>query len=75
MMNHRFVVDMSAGLAERLETASADPSEQLQAAFELAFGRAANESERAVGVKLINDHGLKVVCRALLNANELIYVE
>jgi hypothetical protein len=75
MMNHQFVVDMSAALAARLKAGSSDPGEQVQLAFELAFGRAADDVERTAGEHLIEEHGLKSFCRAVLNANELIYVE
>jgi len=75
MMNHQFVGDMAAALATRIKGLSAEPSRQLQSGFQLAFGRDATDAERAAGFRLINEHGLHAFCRALLNANELIYVE
>lgn len=73
MMNHRFSLDMAAALAERLQRESSnDAAAQVKRAFALAFSRepAPDELARAVGV--IEQHGLRTFCRALLNTSELI---
>jgi len=76
MMNHTFTIDMASALAERLraEAGAEDPLAQVRHAFELAFYRAPNNTEAEAAVALIEAHGLTAFCRALLNANELIYV-
>ena len=76
LMNHSFTVDMAHALAERLrENADAnDPDAQVRQAFELAFLRTPSETEAAAAVQLIHAHGLEAFCRALFNANELMYV-
>jgi hypothetical protein len=79
MMNHRFSLDMAAALAERLhdETAAADvgladiPAE-VRRAFALAFSRAPEPDELARAVSVVEQHGLRTFCRALLNTSELI---
>jgi hypothetical protein len=43
-------------------------------AFQLAFGRDPSDAERSAATKLIAEHGLPALCRALLNANEFVYV-
>jgi hypothetical protein len=76
MMNHAFGLDMARALADRLRReAGAEPSAQVRRAFALAFGRPPSEAERGRAVSLIARHGLLPFCRALLNANELIYLE
>jgi cytochrome c553 len=74
MMNHRFVIDMAAALAERIAQESNDPDEQITRAFQLAFLRNPDEQELAATRALIDDHGTAAFCRALFNSNEFIYV-
>ena len=48
---------------------------QIAAAFSVAFQRQPSEAEVAAAVGLIQSHGLNAFSRALLNANELIFIE
>ncbi len=74
LLNHQFTIDMASALAERL--ASADtPSAQVDQAFRLAFQRRPDAQEQAQAQHLIQTHGLAAFCRALLNTNELIYLD
>lgn len=75
MLNHRFAVDMAEAFAERLRHECGLPAAQVQRAFRLAFGRDPDQAERLAGERLVEDHGLATLCRALLNTNELIHVE
>ena len=43
-------------------------------AFWLAFGRAPDDDELAAAVTLVAQQGLPVFCRAMLNANEFLYL-
>jgi Protein of unknown function (DUF1553)/Protein of unknown function (DUF1549)/Planctomycete cytochrome C len=76
MLNHAFSVDTARAFADRLRrevgTLSADQSRR---AFAVAFGRAATDDEVADACRLIDRHGLPAFCRAILNANELIYLD
>jgi hypothetical protein len=76
MMNHSFTLDMAGFLAKRLEEdcPPADRRAQVSRAFVLSFGRPATSAEISASVMLIEQHGLKAFCRAILNSNELIYV-
>jgi hypothetical protein len=57
--------------SERLEKEAArDVRAQVIRAFALAFQREPGREELAAAVKLVREQGLKVFCRALLNANE-----
>lgn len=75
MLNHQFSLDMGAAFAARLQQRAGQPSEQVQQAWLLAFGRSPTNAEAAAGINLIKRHGLPAFCRAVLNANELIYLE
>lgn len=75
LLNSSFALQQAGYLCERLEKeAGADTGAQVQRAFLLAFGRLPSPEESAAAVALIHEHGLKVFCRALFNANEFINV-
>ncbi|MDA1274676.1 MAG: DUF1553 domain-containing protein [Verrucomicrobia bacterium] len=76
MLNHRFVLDMARALSDRISFDQAgDLDEQVRRAYRLAFQRDPDEMETAASAALIRSHGSAAFCRALLNANELIYLE
>jgi hypothetical protein len=74
--NHKFILDMARYLAARLESecAEGDGHGKVIRAYQLAFGREPDADELATASQLMVEHGLPVLCRALLNANELIYI-
>ena len=75
LLNHRFTLEMSDALAERAKReAPNDEASQVRRAFALAFQRQPTPEEQQAAVKLIASHGWRAFCRALLNANELIYL-
>jgi hypothetical protein len=75
LLNSPFVLQQAELFAERLQReAGDDPTAQVRRGFLLAFGRPPSEDERAAAVRLIGAHGLTVFCRALLNANEFVFV-
>ena len=76
MMNHRFTIDMADSFAGRLseEAGSNNVSGQVGRAFELAYGRLPDAEEAAAAAALVENHGLRAFCRAVINSSELIYV-
>jgi hypothetical protein len=75
LLNSPFVVQQAEFFAERVKReAGADPGNQVRRAFNLAFNRDPSESERDAAVDLVKEHGLALLCRSLLNANEFLYV-
>ena len=76
LLNHSFTLDLAAALSGRLarETGT-DPAAQVNRAYAIAFQRAPFAKERRAAMQLIRTHGLAAFGRALLNANELIYLE
>jgi cytochrome c553 len=76
LLNSSFMLQQSDFLAQRIETeAGSDVPGQVRRAFRLAFQRLPTEKERAAAAQLVHDHGLPALCRALLNANEFLFVE
>ena len=75
LLNNQFLLDQAKFFAERLtREAGRDAGKQAERAFWLAYGRSPSASELAAAVALIGKHGLASFCRAVLNANEFVYV-
>ncbi|MBM3729007.1 MAG: DUF1553 domain-containing protein [Acidobacteria bacterium] len=72
LLNNSFVLDQARFLAERLKAEA--PGHEIERAFALAFARQPDATELDDARKLIAQHGLAAFARAILNANELIYV-
>jgi hypothetical protein len=70
LLNHSFTLDMAKALAARLQEGDA-----VTQAYRFTFQREPNAKEHAAAAQLIATHGTESFCRALLNANELLYLE
>lgn len=70
LLNHSFTLDMATALAKRVEG-----PEVVEAAYHVVFQREPTASESGAAHAIINQHGLRAFCRALLNANELLHVD
>jgi hypothetical protein len=70
LFNHRFTLDMAVALAERL-----DAGDVAGSAYRLAFQRAPTPAEREAAEALVARHGRQALCRALFNANELLFLD
>ncbi len=75
LMNGRFLVQQAGFFGERLKREAGDDAPaQVRRGFRLAFGRSPSAEESAAAVALVRAHGLTAFCRAMLNANEFLYV-
>jgi mono/diheme cytochrome c family protein len=70
LFNHSFTLDMAKALAARLD--GPDPIAQ---AYAFALQRRPIPSEQAAAGEFIAKHGKTAFCRALLNTNELVFIE
>jgi len=75
LLNHSFALEMSQFLAERLERESTDLPGRIRLAYLLAYCRDPDAGELKTATVFVQQHGLLPFCRALLNSNELIYLE
>jgi hypothetical protein len=73
LFNHKFTLDMAAALADR--AAKASPTDPVGRVFILAYGRPPTRDERVVADKVVAAHGLRALCRAVLNSNEFLYLD
>jgi hypothetical protein len=75
LFNSPFVEQQAALFASRLNRdAGAAPDAQIVRAFQLTFGRAPSAEELADARRLTESHGLAALTRALLNANEFLFL-
>lgn len=75
LLNSGFIMQQAGFFAGRLEKeAGSDTSMQVRRAFALAFNRGPDPEEFSAATRLVREQGLTAFCRALLNANEFVYV-
>ncbi|MEX2139163.1 MAG: PSD1 and planctomycete cytochrome C domain-containing protein [Pirellulales bacterium] len=75
LLNHPFTFDMARFFAERVERDANSTRMQITRAFAAALGRHSDEVELRAALELVESHGLRALCHALLNSNELIYID
>jgi mono/diheme cytochrome c family protein len=75
LFNSRFVLDQSETFAARLrKEAGEDTTAQVRQAWQLAFNRTPEKSETRQAVEFAKAEGLPAFCRAVLNANEFLFI-
>ncbi|MEX2185830.1 MAG: DUF1549 and DUF1553 domain-containing protein, partial [Pirellulales bacterium] len=75
LFNSEFILQQAGYFADRLRREAPDGIDsQIKRAFELAFGRGPEADEASGAAELARQFGLESVCRAILNASELVYV-
>ena len=76
LLNAPFLVEQAKFYADRAATdAGKEPEAQVRRVFALAFQRPPSPNELDGALKLVNEHGLPALCRAVLNANEFLMVD
>ena len=76
LLNNDFVLECVDRFAGRLEReAPGDPEGQVERAYRLAFGRAPDDAEADRAARSVREFGPTVLCRAILNSNEFLYVD
>ncbi|MEX2213331.1 MAG: DUF1553 domain-containing protein [Phycisphaeraceae bacterium] len=76
LLNSGFVLEQAELFAARLEKESPkDVPAQVRRAFLLCFGREATQAEVDGAQSLVSEYGLKALCRAMINANEFLFVQ
>ena len=75
LLNSRFIVRQSLLFSNRLrDSAGTDMAAQVRTAFRWAFLRDPSDDELVSAVQLVGEHGLDAFSRAMLNANEFLFV-
>lgn len=74
LLNSRFVVQQAELFAKRLERESESTSARVERAWELCFNRPPEKADVADAVSFIEREGLVQFARAMLNANEFVFI-
>ena len=74
LLNSRFVMQQSGFLADRLDGECDSTEAKIQRAYALCFGRDPEPQETTAAAQFIDDYGLVQFCRAMFNANELVFI-
>jgi len=75
LFNSHFTLDQSSALAARVnKEAGPDPAVQIRRAYQLALTREPAADELNDALPAVQRHGLTVLCRALLNTNEFLFL-
>jgi hypothetical protein len=75
LSNNEFMLRQAEYLAARVTSEATDPADRIPRAFQLTFQRLPAEQELQAARRLVEQQGLFALCRALLNANEFVYVD
>ncbi len=76
LLNNTFVLRMADRFAERLRKEAGDgAAQQVARAYELAYSRPVTLAETAAAQRVVREHGLPVLCRAIFNSNEFVFVD
>lgn len=75
LWNSRFTLERSSAFARRVRhEAGPRPQNQVQRAFLLALSRPATPAEEHEALEALRGQDLEVLCRALLNSNEFLFI-
>lgn len=76
LLNSGFMLQQAGYFADRVEKdVGKDRLTQVKRVFALAFQRNPSDKELTAATKLATDHGLAALCRAVLNANEFVFLD
>ena len=75
LLNNAFVLDQASAFANRVrDRAGENPADQISEAWQIVFAREPSVDEVRRATAFVAEHGLAPLGRALLNANEFLYV-
>ncbi len=74
LFNSTFVIQQAHLLSKRLQAETTTRPAQVDRAWHLCFQRAPDRDEAADAVAFIKEKGLNEFCRAVLNANEFVFI-
>lgn len=75
LWNGGFALRMSEATADRVAKAESELAAQVQLAYRIALQRDPSNAERAAALRLVEQHGLRALCRGLFNSNEFLTAE
>ena len=75
LLNSKFTLDHAQASAERVKKEIAgSPDQQIARAYQLTLNRSPSPAELQDARPIVESHGLAVLCRALFNSNEFLFL-
>ncbi len=75
LFNSPFVLQQAELTAQRVRRLAGDQTgKQIQQAFRLCLGRLPSADETEAAAEFVTQHDLRLLCRALLNSNEFLFI-
>ncbi|MEC8553448.1 MAG: DUF1553 domain-containing protein [Planctomycetota bacterium] len=74
LLNSHFVMEQAKFFAERLTASESDSAKRIHLAYELCFGREPDEAEIAEAEAFVQRTDWTQFARAMLNANEFVFI-
>src|SRR4051794_2181517 len=76
LLNNALVLHLADLFAARLEhEAGPDPAQQVERAYQLAFGRRPGPEEWRQAAEVVKRHGAATLARAIFNSNEFVHID
>ena len=76
LLNSPFMLQQSQAFAVRLlRDAGPETKEQIVKAYQLAYSRNPEPDEAEAAIRFVGEQGMVPFCLAILNSNELVYIE
>jgi Protein of unknown function (DUF1553)/Protein of unknown function (DUF1549)/Concanavalin A-like lectin/glucanases superfamily/Planctomycete cytochrome C len=76
LLNNALALRLADRFADRLRTEGGDDVDhQIDRAYRLAFSRTPDDVEKVLSRRVVQEHGLSALTRALFNSNEFLYVD
>ena len=75
MLNSQFTLDHAKAFAERVKTeVGEDAAKQIKRAYQLALNRVPSQDELSDALPVVREEGVGVLCRALFNSNDFLFL-
>lgn len=75
LLNSQFTIDQSSAFAESIQSQSGStPRAWIDAAYQRCLMRSPSAEEIQDALPIVEEHGLEVLCRALFNCNEFLFI-
>ena len=73
LMNSQFMITQCDILANKVH--SSDKKESVNKLFQIVYNREPDAKEMAMSLKVLKSEGMHILCRALLNSNEFVFIQ
>ena len=73
LMNSKFTETQCAILAAKVHSSNKEAS--VKKLFQIVYNRNPDTAEMRMSLKVLESEGMQILCRALLNSNEFVFIQ